>query len=106
VTSAAELDEPDPAALSAFRRDLARLLNNLTYWPTGQGRREEAPTAAEEAIIIRQELAASWPDAHRDKLERPLRLVVDLRDEDASDAPRGSLTQVVLGEQLGVLRSQ
>jgi hypothetical protein len=83
VASAAELDELDAAALGAFRRDLARPLNNLAYRLADQGRRDEALAAAEEAVIIGQELAARWPDAHRDKLERSLR---HEHGEDASDA--------------------
>jgi hypothetical protein len=38
VASAAELDELDAAALGAFRRDLARSLNNLAYRLADQGR--------------------------------------------------------------------
>ena len=38
VASAAELDELDAAALGAFRRDLARSLNNLAYRPAATAR--------------------------------------------------------------------
>ena len=83
VASTAELDELDAAALGAFRRDLARSLNNLhTGWPTRAGGTRRWPRP-KKPVIIRQELAARWPDAHRDKLERSLRLE---HGEDASDA--------------------
>ncbi len=58
LASAAELDEQDAAAPGAFRRDLARSLHNLAYQLAGQARRDEALAAAEETVIIRQELAA------------------------------------------------
>lgn len=92
VASAAEFDELDAAALGACRRDLAGSLHNLAYRLADQGRRDEALAAAEEAVIIRQELTARWPDAHRDKLERSLRLVAGLSTaKPPATHPRGSL---------------
>jgi hypothetical protein len=63
VASAAELDELDAAALGAFRRDLARSLNNLAYRLADQGRRDEALAAAEESTRVLRELAKGCPGA-------------------------------------------
>jgi len=58
-----------------FRPDLARSLNNLAAGLAGLGRPEEALAASQEAVTIRRELAASWPDAYHHDLEQSLRVV-------------------------------
>jgi Tetratricopeptide repeat len=50
--------EPDAASL------LATSLNNLSTRLGALGRREEALAAIQEAVTIRRELAARWPDAY------------------------------------------
>jgi hypothetical protein len=51
------------------------------------GRREEALAAIQEAVTIRRELAARWPDAHRHELEESLRVAAWLEHgEDLSGA--------------------
>ena len=62
---------PSPAA---FRPDLALSLNNLSADLAGLGRQEDALAAIEEAVTIRRELAARWPDAHHHELEQSLRV--------------------------------
>jgi hypothetical protein len=53
----------------------------------GLGRREEALAAIPEAVTIRRELAARWPDAYHHELEQSLQVVAWLeQEEDLSDA--------------------
>ena len=70
-----------------FRPDLARSLNNLAVDLAALGRAEDARAAIEEAVTIRRELAAVWPDAYRHQLEQSLRVAASLeRGQDLSDA--------------------
>ena len=57
---------------------MASSLSNLSLALGNMGRREDALAAIEEAVTIRRELAASWPDAHRHELEQSLRVVARL----------------------------
>jgi hypothetical protein len=51
------------------------------------GRREEALATIQEAITIRRELAARWPDVYHHELEQSLRVAAWLKHgEDLSDA--------------------
>ena len=50
-------------------------LNNLSVRLAGLGRREDALAAIEEAVGIRRELAARWPDAYQEQLEQSLQVV-------------------------------
>ena len=62
-------------------------LNNLSVRLADLGRREDALAAIQEAVTIRRELAARWPDAYPQELEQSLRVVAWLEyDEDLSDA--------------------
>jgi len=66
---------------------LAGSLNNLAVRLGDLGRREDALTAIEEAVTIRRELAAKWPDAHHHELEQSLRVAAWLEQgEDLNDA--------------------
>ena len=47
----------------AFRLDLAALLHTLPVLLGDLDQPEDALAAGEEAVTIRRELAASWPDA-------------------------------------------
>ncbi len=47
-------------------------LNNLSHRLGDLGRREDALAAIEEAVTIRRELAARWPDAYHHELEQSL----------------------------------
>ena len=70
-----------------FRPDLAESLNNMAVVLGDLGRPEDALAAIEEAVTIRRELAARWPDAHRHELEQSLEVVAWLEHgEDVSDA--------------------
>jgi hypothetical protein len=52
----------------------------------GLGRREDALAAIEEAVTIRRELAARWPDAYHHELEQSLRVAAWLEHgDDLSD---------------------
>ena len=71
-----------------FRPDLAMSLNNLAVLLAELGRREEALAAIQEAVTIRRELAARWPDAYHHELEQSLQVAAWLEQgEDHSDAP-------------------
>jgi hypothetical protein len=70
--------EPDAASL------LATSLNNLSTRLGALGRREEALAAIQEAVTIRRELAARWPDAYQQELEKSLRVRAWLEHGDAS----------------------
>jgi hypothetical protein len=61
--------EPDAA------NRLAMSLNNLSADLADLGRREDALAAIREAVTIRRELAARWPDAYRQELEQSLQVV-------------------------------
>ena len=62
-------------------------LNNLSLRLADLGRREEALAAIQEAVTIRRELAARWPDAYQHELEQSLRVAAWLEHgEDPSDA--------------------
>jgi Tetratricopeptide repeat len=50
-------------------------LNNLSLLLGGLGRREDALAAIEEAVTIRRELAARWPDTYQQELEQSLQVV-------------------------------
>jgi hypothetical protein len=52
----------------AFLPDLAASLNNLSVRLADLGRREDGPSAIEEAVEVYRELATKWPDAHKDGL--------------------------------------
>ena len=67
-----------------FRPDLSRLLNNLSVWLADVGRREQALAAIEKAVTIGRELAARWPDAYQQELERSLRVVAWLEQAQTS----------------------
>ena len=79
---------PSPAA---FRPDLAPSLNNLSADLAGLGRQEDALAAIQEAVTIRRELAARWPDVYHQELERSLGVVAwleasgDLSDTSPAD---------------------
>jgi hypothetical protein len=79
---------PSPAA---FRPDLALSLNNLSADLAGLGRQEDALAAIQEAVTIRRELAARWPDVYHQELERSLGVVAwleasgDLSDTSPAD---------------------
>ena len=49
-------------------------LNNLSLRLADLGRREDALAPIEEAVTIRRELAARWPDAYYHQLEQSLRV--------------------------------
>jgi Tetratricopeptide repeat len=67
--------------------DLAMSLNNLAASLADLGRREDALAAIEEAVGIRRDLAARWPDVYQHELEQSLRLVAWLeQEEDLSNA--------------------
>ncbi|HTQ92845.1 MAG TPA: tetratricopeptide repeat protein [Streptosporangiaceae bacterium] len=75
-------------------------LNNLSNRLAGLGQREDALAAIQEAVAIRRELAARWPDAYRHELEQSLQVVARLEHgEDASDTsarePRASAKSVL-----------
>jgi len=55
------------------RPDLARSLNNLSLRLAALGRQEEALAVSQEAVTIRRELAARWPDAYRYELAGSLK---------------------------------
>jgi len=61
--------EPDAASR------LAGSLNNLSVRLAELGRREEALAAIEEAVTVRRELAARWPDVYQQELEQSLQVV-------------------------------
>jgi hypothetical protein len=80
VASAAELDELDAAAHGAFRRDLARSLDNLAYRLADHGRRDEALAEVAEvqqamltlkaAVICRSgpdEWRALWDEVQKER---------------------------------------
>src|SRR5690242_3956339 len=54
---------------------LATSLNNLSVRLGDLGRREEALAAIEEAVTVRRELAARWPDAYEQELKQSLQVV-------------------------------
>ena len=61
-----------------FAPDLAASLHNLALRLAALGRREDALAASQEAVAIRGELAARWPDAYHHHLEHSLRVVPGL----------------------------
>jgi hypothetical protein len=64
-------------------------LNNPSSRLGELGRREEALAAIQEAVTIRRELAARWPDAYQHKLEQSLQVSAWLdHGEDLSEHPR------------------
>ena len=75
------------ARRDAFQPSLARSLNILAPSLAAVGRPQEALAAIQEAVTIRRELAARWPDAHYNELEQSLRVVAWLEyGEDLGDA--------------------
>jgi Tetratricopeptide repeat len=85
--------EVSAARPDAFRPDLARSLHNLSNRLADLGRPQDALDAGEEAVTIRRELAARWPDAYRHELEQSLRVVAWLQHGESnasSTHPRGS----------------
>jgi Tetratricopeptide repeat len=72
----------------AFRPDLASSLNNLSLALDGLGRQEEALAAIEEAVSIRRELAARWPDTYGHQLEQSLRVAALLQHGESDASPR------------------
>ena len=54
---------------------LAGSLNNLSVRLAELRRREEALAAIEEAVTVRRELAARWPDVYQQELEQSLQVV-------------------------------
>ena len=67
LSSTAEEADEEPA-----KAERARLLNNASVRLSALGRREEALTAAEEAVAIRRALAEQRPDAFRPDLASSL----------------------------------
>jgi hypothetical protein len=63
-------------------------LNNLSVRLGDLGRREEALAAIEEAVTVRRELAARWPDVYQQELEQSLRVVAWL--EQSTDVDNAS----------------
>jgi hypothetical protein len=62
-------------------------LNNLSLLLGELGWREDALAAIREAVTIRRELAARWPDAYRHELEQSLQVAAWLENgQDVSDA--------------------
>jgi hypothetical protein len=61
----------------AFTPDLALSLNNFANRLSDLGRREEALTAAEEAVRLYRALAAARPDAFTIQLARSLWVLGD-----------------------------
>ncbi len=62
-------------------------LNDLSVRLGDLGRREEALAAIQEAVTIRRELAARWPDVYHRELERSLQIAAWLESgEDLNDA--------------------
>jgi hypothetical protein len=57
--------EVSAARPDAFRPDLGRSLHNLSSRLADLGRPQDALDAGQEAVTIRRELAARWPDAYR-----------------------------------------
>ena len=55
----------------AFRPDLATSLNTLSNRLGELGLPEDALAAGTEAVDIRRELAARWPDAYHQELHTP-----------------------------------
>ena len=53
--------------------------NTLSNGLAGLGRWEEALAASQEAVTIRRELAARWPDAYQQELEQSLQVVAWLK---------------------------
>ena len=49
-------------------------LNNLSVQLGDLGRREDALAAIQEAVTIRRELAARWPEAYQHELEQSLQV--------------------------------
>jgi Tetratricopeptide repeat len=85
--------EVSAARPDAFRPDLARSLHNLSNRLADLGRPQDALDAGEEAVTIRRELAARWPDAYRHELEQSSRVVAWLQHGESnasSTHPRGS----------------
>ena len=78
----------------AFRPNLAAALNTLSTVLSDLGRPEDALTASREAVTIRRELAARWPDVYHQELEQSLRVAAWLKASgdlsDASPADRSS----------------
>jgi hypothetical protein len=50
-------------------------LNNLSIRLGELGRREDALAAIQEAVTVRRELAARWPDAYQQELVQSLQVV-------------------------------
>jgi hypothetical protein len=71
--------EVSAARPDASRPDLARSLHNLSNRLAGLGRPQDALAAGEEAVTIRRELAARWPDAYHHEPEQSLRVVAWLQ---------------------------
>ena len=76
--------EVSAARPDAFRPDLARSLHNLSNRLADLGRPQGALDAGEEAVTIRRELAARWPDAYRQQLEQSLRVVAWLQHSESN----------------------
>ena len=95
----ADADGGEPDAASR----LAMALNNLSVRLGDQGRREEALAAIQGAVTIRRELAARWPDAYGQELERSLQVIAWLQHRE-SHASLGE-AQCVITVRYHVLRS-
>ena len=80
--------EVSAARPDAFRPDLARSLHNLSNRLADLGRPQDALAAGEEAVTIRRELAARWPDAYRHELEQSLRVVAWLQHGESNASSR------------------
>ena len=75
---------------------LAGSLNNLAGRLAELGQREDALAAVEDAVTIRWELAARWPDAYTHELVQSLKVVAWLEDgEDLSDASPQEPAEVI-----------
>jgi hypothetical protein len=69
------LEDAGLGADRAVALALATSLSNLSVLLAGLGRREEALAAIEEAVTVRRELAARWPDAYEQELMQSLQVV-------------------------------
>ncbi|MEV5763626.1 hypothetical protein AB0L34_03470 [Micromonospora sp. NPDC052213] len=53
----------------------------------GLGHYEDGLAASEEAVTIRREWAAKWPDAHKDDLEKSVKIRALLKSFGGEPAP-------------------
>jgi hypothetical protein len=96
----------------ASQPELAASLHNLSVLLSDLDRPEDALAAGEEAVAIRRELAARWPDAYHLELEPSLGVIAwleasgDLSDAspaDLSSSDNGPLSRVPVAALLAAL---